>query len=155
MKSPTSRFLCAVFLAGALPVLANGQNYYDGCTPLANETWAGLADAINHSYIIASLCPFRISGEGCPTTDKYPDGIVLGRGNNEVTIVECYDITNRFGAVSTNTQCIVDCPGRHFTVASSSRGLILSNLVLRGATNTSIFVEPGANLQVGNMIFYK
>lgn len=138
----------------ALPVLAAGQGY-NGCTQLANETWAGLVQAINDSFIIASLCPFRISGDGCPTKDEYPDGIVFGRGNNDVIIVECDAITDRFGADNYYTQCIIDCPGRHFTVASAPPGLILTNMYLSGATRSSISVEAGSGLEVVNTVFYK
>lgn len=146
--------LFSFVLIAMAPLFVQGQGF-SGCTPLANETWAGLVQAISDSYIIAVLCPFQLSGDGCPSPEEYPDGIVFGPGNNEIMIVECDDITDRFGADDTYTQCVIDCPGRHFTVASSPPGLILTNLVLSGATSSSVLVEAGSGLEVVNTIFYK
>jgi hypothetical protein len=153
IPSPPVRMFHLVVMA-ALPLLAQGQFFF--CTPLANETWAGLVQAINDSYRLAVLCPFVISGDGCPSVEEYPDGLVFGRGENDVMIVECDpDLNDRYNDENYNTKCIIDCPGRHFTVAPSSSGLILTNMVLSGATNSSIFVEPKGSLEVVNTVFYK
>jgi hypothetical protein len=153
MRPQCLRLFCFVVVA-ALPVLARGQFFF--CTPLANETWAGLVQAINESYRLAVLCPFHISGDGCPSAEEYPDGLVFGRGENDIMIVECDpDLNDRYNDDNYNTKCIIDCPGRHFTVAPSSTGLILTNMELSGATNTSILVEPNGSLEVVNTVFYK
>ena len=141
-------------VVAALPLLVQGQFFF--CTPLANETWAGLVEAINNSYRLAVLCPFQISGDGCPSVEEYPEGLVFGRGENDIMIVECDpDLNDRYDDENYNTKCIINCPGRHFTVAPSSSGLILTNMVLSGATNSSIFVEPNGSLEVVNTVFSK
>ena len=129
-----------------------GANF-NFCTPLANNTWAAMVQAIMDSYKIAVLCPFRISGDGCPFIDEYPEGLVVGRDDHSGMIIEC-DIRS-LNPHDENTNCILDCPGRHFTVGSSSKGLTLSNMILSGATNSSIVVEHNGTLDVANTLFEK
>lgn len=128
------------------------------CTPLVNETWAGFVQAIDDADRLAVLCPFRISGDGCPTIEEYPEGLVVGRGPHEILIIECEpDLRSPHDSndetTTMNTQCIIDCPGRHFTVGASSAGLILTNMVFAGATNASIHVESNGRLEVVHGIF--
>ncbi len=148
--APMLRYL--VF--ASLPFLVRGQFYF--CTPLSNETWAGLVEAISESYRLAVLCPFKISGDGCPSIDEYPEGLVLGHGSDDVMIIECDpDFNVPFQEGKTKSRCIIDCPGRHFSVGPSSRGLILTNMILSGATNSSIYVEENGRLDVVNVLFEK
>lgn len=113
--------------------------------------------AIEDSYRLAVICPFRISGDGCPSLQEYPEGLVVGQqqgGGSEVTIIECDpDFSDRYGEANAKTECIIDCPGRHFTVGQSSTGLILTNMILSGATNSSVYVQEGGRLEVVNGIF--
>lgn len=146
-------FLACLLGFTFLPVV---QGEYVFCTHLVNETWAGFVQAIEDSSRLAVLCPFRISGEGCPVTEEYPEGLVVGRGSHEIMIIECEpDLNDRYHDTNSThrTQCVIDCPGRHFTVGSSSTGLILTNMVLSGATNSSIHVETNGRLEVVNGLF--
>lgn len=137
--------------------VVQGQFYF--CTHLANETWSGFVQAIADSYRLAVLCPFRITGEACPGVGEYPEGLVVGRGPHDIMIIECEaDLRHTYEKevdvnITLNTQCIIDCPGRHFTVGASSAGLILTNMVLSGATNSSIHVESNGKLEVVNGVF--
>jgi hypothetical protein len=116
-----------------------------------------MVEAITDSYRIAILCPFRISGDGCPSSHEYPEGLVLGRDDPSVMIIECdiHSLNPYDDDDDTATSCIIDCPGRHFTVGSSSQGLTLTNMILSGATNSSIVVEQNGTLDVGNTLFEK
>jgi hypothetical protein len=149
-------WLVPTIFATILPIV-HGQYYF--CTHLANETWSGFVQAIADSYRLAVLCPFRITGEACPDIDEYPEGLVVGRGPQDIMIIECeadlrYNYENEEDVNRTrNSQCIIDCPGRHFTVGASSAGLILTNMVLSGATNSSIHVESNGKLEVVNGVF--
>lgn len=150
------KFSC--FVALATFTFVQGQYFF--CSSLANETWAGFVQALEDSYRLAVICPFRISGDGCPSIEEYPEGLVVGRGANGIEIIECeQDLSERYEDESTSTstqpstQCIIDCPGRHFTVRESATGLILTNMVLSGATNSSIHVEANGRLEVVNGIF--
>lgn len=131
------------------------QGQFSFCTPLPSENWAGLEEAIKGSFRLAVLCPFRIEGDGCPSLDEAPKGLVFGNGGIEdIMFVECDpNLSDRFE--DSNSQCIIDCPGRHFTVAPSSSGLIITNMVLKGATDSSILVESGGQLEVVNTLFSK
>lgn len=150
----TSRNVLQCLILAMYPLLVHGQFFF--CTHLVNETWAGLVQAINDSYKLAVLCPFQISGDGCPSIDQYPQGLILGRGADDVMIIECDpDLNNPIGRGKIKSRCIIDCPGRHFTVGSSPHGLILTNMILSGATNSSIYVEPNGRLDVVNSVFEK
>jgi hypothetical protein len=118
------------------------------CTALNNNTWAGFVQAIEDSsaYGLAVLCPFTINGEGCPSQEESPDGIRVD--NRSVLFVSCDPFLYGY---NTNSECIIDCPGRHFTVAGLS-SLTLERLILSGATDSSIKVEAGGNLNVINSI---
>jgi hypothetical protein len=50
-----------------------------------------------------------------------------------------------------DTECIIDCPGRHFTVSQLS-SLTLERMILSGATDSSIKVEEGGSITVINSI---
>lgn len=151
MNSFTQELLSTVvFILLLGPTTTNGQQFFF-CRSLENNTWAGFVDAIQDSYRLAVLCPFVIEGSGCPREDEYPEGLALTSG----MIIECDpDLNDRFDEHA-NTKCVIDCPGRHFTVYPSSPGLILTNMVLSGATNTSIYVKPEATLEVVNIHFNK
>lgn len=143
-----------------LMVIVNSSQYVRSersfCTPLANDTWAAMVQAVMDSYRLAVLCPFRISGDGCPSNDEYPEGLVLGREDSGVMIIECDTHSlNPYEADDRTKSCTIDCPGRHFTVRSSAEGLTLSNMILSGATNSSIVVEQNGTLDVANTRFEK
>lgn len=132
--------------------LCHVRAQFNFCTPLANNTWEAMVEAIMDSNRIAVLCPFRISGDGCPSSHEYPEGLVMGRDNLGVMIIECA-IQSLNPYDDDRTKCILNCPGRHFTVAPSSAGLTLTNMILSGATNSSIVVEQDGRLDVANTQF--
>ena len=128
---------------------------FNFCTPLTNNTWAAMVQAIMDSNRIAVLCPFRISGAGCPLSNEYPEGLVVGREDPGVMIIECdiHSSWNPYDETAT-ANCVLDCSGRHFTVGSSG-GLTLTNMILSGASNSSIVVEQNGTLDVANTLFEK
>eukprot|EP00934_Nitzschia_sp_Nitz4_P003960 Nitzschia sp. Nitz4//scaffold125_size66327//49400//51280//NITZ4_006137-RA/size66327-augustus-gene-0.3-mRNA-1//1//CDS//3329534631//3950//frame0 len=140
LQTTATSTLLLLLLTVCLPSPTQGQWL---CNPLANETWDGLVQAISDSYRLAVLCPFNISGTSCPTPGQYPEGIVV---EGEDKIIEC-DPDGR-SEETENTKCIIDCPGRHFTVRGASSSLILTTVVLSGATNTSVLVEDGGRMEV-------
>lgn len=122
------------------------------CTRLRDNTWAGFVDAISEDLRntgFAVLCPFEISGDGCPSFEEYPEGLILDESDSQV-LISCDSF--QFGYHSGSTECVIDCPGRHFTVPESS-SLTLERLVLLGATDSSIKVEAGGSITIINSIF--
>jgi hypothetical protein len=119
------------------------------CIPLNNNTWAGFAQAVVESsaYGLTVLCPFEISGDRCPSQDLYPDGFVVD-GQSDI-FISCDPFLYGYNI---NTECVIDCPGRHFTVLQSS-SLTLERMILSGATDSSIKVEEDGLVTVINSIF--
>lgn len=124
--------------------LARGQF----CNSLNNNTWAGFVQGVADSSQngLAVLCPFEISGERCPSQDEYPDGLIID-GLTEI-FVSCDPFLYGFNM---DTECIIDCPGRHFTVSELS-SLTLDRMILSGATDSSIRVEEGGSVTIINSI---
>eukprot|EP00980_Cylindrotheca_fusiformis_P006602 scaffold1390_cov138-Cylindrotheca_fusiformis.AAC.5 len=143
-----TRIRSAFYFQCALCYLA-GFAYGQFCTSLKSNTWAGFVQAVTDSSQngLATLCPFEISGDGCPSQEEYPNGLII---NDETEIyVSCDPFLYGF---NTDTECIIDCPGRHITVSELS-SLTLERFVLSGATNSSIMVEEGGSVTVINTIF--
>jgi hypothetical protein len=118
------------------------------CTRLNNNTWAGFVQGLTDSSQngLAVFCPFEISGNGCPSQEKYPDGLVVD--SLAEIFVSCDPFLYGFNM---DTECIIDCPGRHFTVSELS-SLTLERMILSGATDSSIKVEEGGSITVINSI---
>ena len=118
------------------------------CTTLSSNTWAGFVQAVKESYDygLAYLCPFKISGDGCPSPGDYPDGLVVD--GSESFFLSCDPFLYGY---NTKSECVIDCPGSHFTIKESSK-LTLMSFTLSGATNSSIKVETGGSLKVINSI---
>ena len=131
-------------LATYLPGVAFAQF----CTSLNNSTWAGFVEGVKESSQngLAILCPFEIKGEGCPSQEDYPLGLVVD--DLEEVFISCDRFQYGF---NTNSDCKIDCPGRHFTVSELSK-LTLERLILSGATDSSIKVEEGGSLTIKNSI---
>lgn len=136
------RVLLYLHLATNLPGVAFAQF----CTALNNNTWAGFIQAIQDSPQLAILCPFEIRGDGCPSQDEYPLGLVVD--DLEEVFISCDRFQYGFNI---NSECKIDCPGRHFTVSELSK-LTLERLILSGATDSSIKVEEGGSLTIKNSI---
>jgi len=142
--TPGTKLLLYLHLFAQLP----GISFAQFCTSLNNNTWAGFVQGIRDSSQngLAVLCPFKIAGDGCPSQGEYPLGIVVD--DLQESFISCDRFQYGF---HTDTECIIDCPGRHFTVAELSK-LTLERLVLMGATDSSIKVEEGGSLTIKNSI---
>jgi hypothetical protein len=116
------------------------------CKKLANETWAGLVQAIDESVGLAILCPYEISGDGCQAEENL-EGYVVEE--NKDLIIDCDAFLYQFDL---ETACVINCPGRHFTVRPNSR-LTINRMSLSGSTQSSIEVQSNGNLRVINSIF--
>jgi len=143
---PTSRTIARVTILSLLWNCASAQF----CTSLKNDTWAGYVDAVSEAfeYGFAVLCPFEISGDGCQGIEEYPDGLRIKDEKSQV-FISCDPFLYGY---NTNTECVIDCSGRHFTVPESS-SLTLERMIFSGATESSIKVENGGTLTVINSIF--
>ena len=144
-KMKRKRTILYLHLAAHLPGVAFAQF----CTSLNNETWAGFVQGVQDSTFangLAILCPFEIRGDGCPSEEQFPLGLVVD------DLAEVFISCDRFQyGLNTNSECTIDCPGRHFTVSELSK-LTLERLVLSGATDSSIKVEEGGSLTLKNSI---
>jgi hypothetical protein len=135
------------FLAAMiLPPLAKGQF----CLSFDN-TWAGFVTTIRDSGRFALLCPFEISGNGCPlpSGQKEEEGFVVPEGA-DISIV-CDPSQYGFDLESA---CVINCSGRHFTVRPHSK-LTLDRMALMGSTDSSIKVQSQGEVSLVNSIFEK
>lgn len=125
-----------------------GAAFAQFCTSLNNNTWAGFVEGVRETSQngLAILCPFEISGDGCPSEDEYPLGLVVD--DLEEVFISCDRFQYGF---NTNSDCKIDCRGRHFTVSELSK-LTLERMILSGATDSSIKVEEGGSLTIKNSI---
>lgn len=127
-------------------VLSSPANAF--CTALQNNTWAAFVEAVSESldYGFAFLCPFEITGKDCPSYEDYPDGLAVSQSSDHFLICDPF-----LYGYDVDSECIIDCPGRHFTVDGSSQ-LTVERFTLSGATNSSIKVEEGGSLKLFNSI---
>ena len=134
-----TRIIFYIFCLALSPRLSIGQF----CTTLRSNTWEGFVEAMEEAidYGLAVLCPFKIEGDGCSNVES---GFLVKDNTN--VIVSCDPFLYGY---QTNSECVIDCPGRHFTVDGSSQ-LTLERFTLSGATNSSIMIEAGGNLKVIN-----
>ena len=105
------------------------------------RSWDDLLAAIEMYGGILFLCPFTISGDGCPSdTNGYPV-------TSEVYLLceQSYDGNVQRG-------CVIDCPGTHFDVLPSGL-LFLDGVTMRGSTATSVRVRDRGSLTVYNSVF--
>lgn len=136
--------LLAWLLAMVLPPMAKGQF----CVSFDN-TWAGLVTTIRDSGRFALLCPFEISGNGCPLPGQEEEGLVVPEGA-DISIV-CDPSQYGFDLESA---CVINCSGRHFTVRPNSK-LTLDRMTMMGSMDSSIKVQSQGEVSVINSIFEK
>lgn len=113
------------------------------CETVVGNSWKGLADALDRSYGFAILCPFRISGEGCPKDNKSYDV----KGTDLYAM--CDSISQSSGELAA---CIIDCPGTHFTIFPGT-SLTLDGMTLEGSKSSAVQVKPQGYLTIYNSIF--
>ena len=123
-----------------------GQFFEIACIPI-QPTWTALEAAIRGDQSGIPLCSFTIEGDGCPSEDEYPLGIVVE--STDFFNLVCAPDSNGFNF---DTECVINCPGRHFTIRDGGR-LGLRDVTLAGATNSSVVVEEGGNLQAIGSVF--
>ena len=147
-RKSSSALLLLPLVMAHIPSLVQAQY----CTRLANQTFPALVEALKDSYRLALLCPFKITGNGCPSEDEYPNGYFHSatKGKKKSDLIVVCD-RNEYG-YQTGAQCVIDCPGRHFTVDEKAT-LTLDSFVLMGATNSSLSVQPKGKLEVINSVF--
>ena len=127
-------------------ILSFGTGHGQFCTRLASNNWASFVAAVEQSNGFAVLCPFEISGDGCLSALSNPEGYVVSGQTGQIIVC------NPFFGFNSLSSCIIDCPGRHFTVNSNS-SLTLDSFNLSGATMSSIQVNANAQLSVINSRF--
>ena len=111
------------------------------CDQLPNDTWSDFVFSIETSFGFPILCPFHISGSGCPTNT---DGYMV---ENSDLYILCEKGPQQQG-------CTIDCPGSHFQVLSGA-SLTLDGIILRGATESSIQLLNGGTLITFHTQFQK
>jgi hypothetical protein len=133
------RTILLLLLAVAqLPTIVKAQF----CKPLKNSTWAGFVQAVVDSYGFAVLCPFEISGDRCHSEQEYPYGYLVTEQSDLIIVCDPF-----LYGYNSDSECIINCPGRHFTVDQGS-SLTLDSMILSGATDSSIRVEANGKLAV-------
>jgi len=110
------------------------------CETVVGNSWASLTNALDRSYGFAILCPFRISGDGCPKDNKSYD----------VKDAELYAMCDSVS--SSVSDCIIDCPGTHFTVFPGT-SLTLDGITLMGSKSSAIQVKARGYLTTYNSVF--
>lgn len=139
--SITTSFLLSLLL----PSFVRGQF----CKRLESNTWQGLVETIRsveEDFGYAILCAFEISGDDCPSTNV-DMGYQISEGRNLILVCD----PDLFGYNPHRNECIVNCPGVHFTV-SKAASLTLDGWTLAGATNSSIQVRETATLRMTDSI---
>lgn len=107
------------------------------------DSWKDLTDVLDRSYGFAILCPFKISGKACPSDNKSYD----------VKEVEMYAMCDSVSMSSVESECIIDCPGTHFTVFPGTSLMTLDGMTLMGSKSSAIQVKPQGYLMTYNSIF--
>ncbi len=114
------------------------------CETVGGNSWSGLTDALDRSYGFAILCPFHISGNGCPQDEK----------GYKVKEAELYIMCDSMSQSLDGGEsvCLIDCPGAHFTVMPGS-SLTLDGITLKGSKSSAIQVKPQGYLTTYNSVF--
>jgi hypothetical protein len=107
------------------------------CERLYDDTWDALVEIIEYSSGRATLCGFTISGDGCHQGS--PLNVYLD------VFLACENFL-------VETECIIDCPGRHFNVHPGA-SLTLDRLTLSNSEDTSVSVLEDAEFLGINMKF--
>ena len=130
------------------------------CQELAEHNWDSFLQTVEASPELVILCPFEITGKGCPSS---PMGYEVP-ANSSLTIL-C-DHTSFLGGnpavphlvskegEAPSTGCVLDCPGTHFTVRANAK-LTIDGLIVRGSTKPAIAIEPYGELQAFETKFEK
>ena len=126
------------------------------CDTLEENTWDELTRAMRPSPEFLLLCPFEISGEGCPTTAGL--GYVVPEDSSLTLVCEQDVFGSRSAAAAATTTvpaCVIDCPGNHFTIAKNAQ-LTLDGITLRGSQmSSSIYMQSNGELQAFDSTFEK
>lgn len=113
------------------------------CETVVNGSWNSLVDIIEWSFGFAILCPFEISGDGCPTESHLVQNADLYMLCEPSPIAE-----------PGVTGCIVDCPLTHFRVAAGGT-MTLDGFTLKGSQSSAVEVLPFGSLSVYHTTFEK
>lgn len=106
------------------------------------DSWKSLTDVLDRSYGFAILCPFKISGKACPTENK----------SYNVKEAEMYAMCDSVSMSSVESECVIDCPGTHFTVFPGT-SLTLDGMTLMGSQNSAVRVKSQGYLTSYNSVF--
>ena len=134
------KMIPSLFLFIALLTAATAQI----CESVIRNSWKGLTDALDRSYGFAILCPFRITGKGCPGDGK----------SYEVKAFDLYAMCDSVSQSQQESACVIDCPGIHFTVFPST-SLTLDGFTLMGSSSSAIQVKRKGRLTIYNSVFSK
>lgn len=126
----------ATLLLGSLLITTRAQL----CEVLHEESWQGLEEIIELSFDFAILCPFHISGDGCPSKSY------------KVTVPNLYLLCEPLLVGNQIKGCVIDCPGLQFDVQNKG-ALTLDGMTLKGATRSAVRVKSRGTLTTINSIF--
>lgn len=130
--------LCEIILL--LSILHTGQG--QGICDTTPESWDELVSAIDMFGGYLFLCPFTISGDKCPSSEKGYDV------KSEVYLL----CEPSYSGTNVRKGCVIDCPGTHFDVKNNGL-LFLDGVSFSGSTSSAIRVRNGARLTAYNSIF--
>lgn len=144
-RGPRSRQMISVSLLCHVMLSLLSPAASQLCTPVRHNTWEGLQHAIAISHDFAILCPFHISHAGCPVEDT---SLEVSSAN---LYVMCDSVSQ---SVEQGTDCVIDCPGTHFTVLENA-ALTLDGISLVGSKMSAVKVKPNGSLTTYNAVFSK
>eukprot|EP00978_Attheya_sp_CCMP212_P049565 scaffold682943_cov59-Attheya_sp.AAC.1 len=127
-------WITAVLLLGRLVAVRS-----QFCETLYEDTWDALVETIEYSSGRATLCGFTISGDGCQGSGLGPYNVYFD------VLVACEESFFE-------SECIIDCPGRHFNVHPGA-SLTLDGLTLSNSRDTSVSVLEDAEFLAYNTKF--
>jgi hypothetical protein len=94
------------------------------------------------------LCPFEITGEGCPSDDA-PGYITPSWYDLYIMCELLYVAEGPDGRKGRQRGCIIDCPGTHFEVEENS-SLTIDSFTITGSMQSAIKVLERGSLNILN-----
>lgn len=113
------------------------------CETVVGSSWKGLSEALDRSFGFAILCPFRISGDGCPKDNQ------SYRVQEAELYVMCDSVSQ---TVDNESSCVIDCKTTHFIVDKGT-SLTLDGITLMGSTSSAVQVKSQGYLTTYTSVF--
>ena len=148
-RAPLSQLSC-MLISALLLLYPKHRVYAYLCDSLPQENWESLVDVIQASFGgFVMLCPFEISGEGCPPEQDFPGYVVDKQENFYLMCEALYSSGSPNALHPSETGCIIDCPGTSFELRENA-SLTIDSFTIRGSQQTAIRIGGFASLNLFN-----